>query len=284
MANYTKYTVLFEKKGVFYKLCKIIFGGDGSYYVTIPYHSAKKGAFIKFVGNYSKHEFTFGFKDTIDIASADGERIKLSHHPDGFIQFSGKGLISGKNANGNIKGIGVMSWPLKKPVRGPAFGIALKGIEDFEQAEDGYETKAESCIFHRYELYKPIPSESNGIFLEGHYFPPQERRFVQTWADGTHIISIVHPTGAILPLKVVLAPDTCTLPGFIGLTLWEHYVDFPDAKSAFTICSSTGNIRSNKNGDILGDGICCIYPLISKEGIRRNLNYLSLAEVRLETD
>jgi len=275
MANSGKCTVLFEKEGVLYKLCKIIFGSDGSYYVTVPYHSAKKGIFVKLVVNYSQRESKVNFGDTIDMASADEQRIKLSHHPDGFVQFSGEGLVSGKDANGSIKGIGVMSWPLKKPVRGPAFGIVVKGIEDFEQAEDRYEIKAESCIFHRDELYKPTPAGSNGILLEGHYFPPQGRRFLQTLADGTHTISIVHPIGAIMPLKVVLASDTCSLPGFMGLSLWEDCVDFPDAQSGFSISGSTGNIRFNENGDKLADGIGCFYPWIGEEGITRNLGYLN---------
>jgi hypothetical protein len=37
----------------------------------------------------------------------DEYRLKLSHHPDGFVQFSGHGIKSGRNADGTPKGLGV---------------------------------------------------------------------------------------------------------------------------------------------------------------------------------
>lgn len=45
-------------------------------------------------------------------------RLKLSHHPEGFLQFSGHGVVSGRDAEGHIRGIGVKSWPLYKPTLG----------------------------------------------------------------------------------------------------------------------------------------------------------------------
>jgi hypothetical protein len=263
----TKYTILFEKEGVFYKLCKIIFGADGSYYVTVPYHSADKGIFLKCTVNYNQFEMVIPVGDAIDIASSDEKRIKLSHHPDGFVQFSGQGLISGKDVEGNIKGIGVMSWPLSKPVHGPAFTIVAWGIEKFKQVN---QVKRNSCIFSSHNLI-PNP-RTNGLILEGHYFPPEVRRFIQVGADGTQVISIIHPVGIMMPLKVLLSSNTCSFPGFIGLSLWEDHVYF-SSPSGFAISGSTGNIRYNAKGDRLGDGIFCIYPLIDNEGIRRSLSF-----------
>jgi hypothetical protein len=266
----TKYTILFEREGLFYKLCKIIFGADGSYYVTIPYHSADKGIFLKCTVNYDQFEMMIPVGDSLDIASSDEKRIKLSHHPDGFVQFSGQGLISGKDVEGNIKGIGVMSWPLAKPVHGPAFIIVAWGIEKLKHV---YQVKRKSYIFHSHNLI-PNP-RSNGLILEGHYFPPEARRFIQIDADGTQVISIIHPVGIIMPLRVLLASNTCSLPGFIGLALYEDPVKF-SAASGFAISGSTGNIRYNAKNDRLGDGIFCIYPLIDNEGIRRSLTFLKI--------
>src|SRR2546423_12523824 len=53
----------------------------------------------------------------------DERRLKISHHPDGFLQFSGQGIRSGRDENGNPKGLGTHSFPLNLPTLGPSFGI-----------------------------------------------------------------------------------------------------------------------------------------------------------------
>jgi hypothetical protein len=111
-----KYTVVYEKGGHRYKLCKIFFGSDGSYYVTSPYHPAEGATLLKATVNYALSEMEIPVEQAIDAAAAEDDelRIKLSHHPDGFLQFSGQGIVSGKDADGNIRSIGVMSWPLDR--------------------------------------------------------------------------------------------------------------------------------------------------------------------------
>ena len=259
-----KYTIIFRKNGTRYKICKIWFGADGSYYVTVPYHSAKKAMLFKHTVNYKTsvpHKIDGGelipFSEALDIASSDDKRIKLSHHPDGFIQFSGFGVVSGKSPDGTIKGIGVQSWPLLGGCRGPAFGVTFLGVEQFEQ-----ENKQQNpeCLFDQEEL-TVIPG-TNGFVLEGHYFPVMWRRFIQTAPDGRKTISIVHPTGNILRLKVLLPPNECPIGGFMGLDLWSELVNFNGAVSGYSISSSTGNMRRNDKGELLGDGISCIYPRI----------------------
>jgi hypothetical protein len=264
----TRYTVLFNKNRTNYKLCKIIFGADGSYYVTVPYHSANKGVFLKYTVNYSKLEMVIPFQQALDMASGDQSRIKLSHHPDGFIQFSGKGLISGKDKDGSIRGMGVMSWPLTNPVHGPAFGIVILGVDEFEQES---RPKGKRCIFYEEEM-PPIPG-ANGLALEGHYFPAMARRFIRNEQDGSQTMPIVHPLGIVMHLKVVLAPDTCELPGFIGLNMFPSAAFIGNATSGFLLGGSTGNIRFNEQKEKLGDGISCVYPRLDEEGIRRILDY-----------
>jgi hypothetical protein len=131
-----KYTIIYEKDGNRYKLCKMFFGNDGSYYVTSPYHPAHGAMLYKHTVNYALSEMELSLEQAVDAAAAedDKKRVKLSHHPDGFLQFSGQGIVSGKDAEGNIRGIGVMSWPLDHPVRGPAFGLTMYGLEHFEKA------------------------------------------------------------------------------------------------------------------------------------------------------
>src|SRR5438552_2891197 len=121
-----KYTIVFESRAGRCKLFKMWYGSDGSYYVTVPYHSARKAVLFKQTVNYvtSVPKTVDGgdlipADQAIDIASSDDTRIKLSHHPDGFLQFSGAGVLSGKNADGSIRGIGIQSWPLAAGCRGP---------------------------------------------------------------------------------------------------------------------------------------------------------------------
>jgi hypothetical protein len=253
----TKYTVIYEKDGISYKICKVIFGPDGSYYVTCPYHSESKAVLAKVTFNYASHENRIAVGDALDVAVAndDKRRVKLSHHLDGLVQFSGHGIVSGINEQGVIRGIGVMSWPLTQPTSGPAFGIAVSGVERFVQE---HRSSGNRCIFRHSEIV-PMPNAAI-LFLNGYYFPPLWRRFVRHQPDGTHSVSIIHPAGAVVSLKVLYAPASCAWPGFIGLELWTDSIKGPGTPFAFSLSGSSGNIRRNADGELLGDGIVCAYP------------------------
>ncbi len=107
-------TVVVEKDERRYKLFKVWFGADGSYYVTVPYHTARSASFEKRTVRY---DTPFGagvispIEAVVDVAilEDDDGRVKLSHHPDGFCQFSGQGVLSGKDDKGRVKGMGVMA-------------------------------------------------------------------------------------------------------------------------------------------------------------------------------
>lgn len=264
------YTVLYEKDGTVYKLCKVLFSADGSYFVTSPYHRADKAILIKATVNYALDKMDIPFKQAVDLASAedDEKRIKLSHHASGFVQFSGQGITSGIDSAGNIRGIGVMSWPLVSPVRGPAFGITILGVEQFQQAS---KVKGDSCLFKHEEL-TPIPG-ANLLCLEGYYFPPLWRRFIRTERDGTKTISMVHPGGAVLKLKVVFASERSAHPGFIGLEMYTDIGDFGGVTAGFVLSGPTGQLRQNERGEILGDGIYCMYPRLNIP-TRRSIDYV----------
>ncbi len=272
-----KYTVIYEKDGERYKLCKMFFGPDGSYYVTSPYHPAKEAVLVKYTVNYALSETFLSMEEMIDSAFVedDEKRIKLSHHPDGFLQFSGHGIVSGKDTDGSIRGIGVMSWPLHDPVQGPAFGISIIGPEYFEQAD----RVGDNLLVFRDADLTPMPSP-NTFKLEGYYLPALWRRFVRTREDGTKTISIVHPAGAVIELKAIFPSERCALQNFLGI---EFYTDTLEPeregliaqipKAGFTLSGSTGNIRQNEQGQILGDGIACMYPGGPRVVALRNLSY-----------
>ena len=269
---YGNFIVIYEKDGFSYKLCRIFFGADGSYYITSPYHPAEKAALMKVTVNYALSQATVCFEQAIDIASAedDDKRIKFSHHPDGLVQFSGQGITSGKDSEGKIRGIGVMSWTLDKPVIGPAFGISILGIEQFEKAN---RVKGEKCVFKHEEL-TPLPG-ADTFTLEGYYFPPFMRRFLQTAKDGSKTISVVHPAGFVLRLKVLMPNEQCERQGFIGVELYKVYSGESDKSVTcqFIFSGPTGNLKENENGQTLGDGIYCMYPR-REIPVRRNLDFV----------
>ena len=72
--------------------------------------------------------------------SAD-DRVKLSYHTDGFVQFSGEDpgkIISGRDPEtGAPKGLGLFTHPLATPVwSGPSIAVSAWGIGDFTEAPD----------------------------------------------------------------------------------------------------------------------------------------------------
>lgn len=254
-----KYTIIYEAGGVRCKLCKVMFGSDGSYYVTSPYHPAEKAFLCKLTVNYTLDESAVSFSELIDYGSVedDDHRLKLSHHPDGFIQFSGQGIVSGIDEQGQIRGMGVRSWPLTQPVKGPAFAIAMRGIEHFQVVE---RVSSEDCVFTEQGVV-PMPGDGPLTFaLEGHYFPALWRRFVQLEPDGTYSISVSHPNGAVLRLKVLFPPKRSPIQGFLGMELYTEVGDVETPTPSFILSSSTENLRCNEQGEQLGDQISCVYP------------------------
>jgi hypothetical protein len=265
--------ITIEQGGVLRKVCRVFFGRDGSYYVTAPYHRLKRAVLLKATVNYARAEMSIPFEEAVDIASLDDDEdaLKLSHHPDGFVQFSGKGVLSGIDAAGVIRGVGVMSWPLTSPVRGPAFGMVVAGLDGHPVAS---ETQTDLLIFRERDLWSP--RAWGLVTVEGHYFPPLWRRFVKTTAAGEPVIDVLHPAKAILRLRVIFAPDDCALPGFLGI---EAYAQ-PDGDGPgprFSLAGPTERLRRNAAGETLGDGIFAMYPR-AEIPVRRSATY-RLAEV-----
>ncbi len=258
----SKHTILISVQGKLYKICKIWYGSDGSYYITVPYHPANRAVLSKNTVNYvtsvptsADHEYAIPLDESLEIGSSDDARIKLSHHPDGFVQFSGQGLISGKNPDGSPKGIGIHSWPLEHGCKGPAFSLGVRGIEQFELAG---EEDDNVCVLN-YDELTLIPG-STGAVIEGHYFPLLWRRFIRFRPDGKRVIPIMHPAGVVLELPVLLPNDACPIGGFIGLDFFGFLSREPSSGSGYSISSSTGNLRENEKGELLGDGLFCFYP------------------------
>lgn len=252
------YVVVYAAGGIRYKLCRLFFGRDGSYHVTCPYHSAGEQALVvKVTVNYARQTQDVTFEEALDVAALDDPNrgIKLSHHPDGFIQFSGAGIESGRDENGNPRGIGIMSWTFAQPATGPSFGVTIHGLDGFATERN----EREGDVTYTMDDVAPI-SEPRIFMVEGYFFPALWRRFVVRDEADRPIIRIVHPSGAILQLRAVFPPAAAEQHGFIGIELYSDTKELPHPDHGFIISSSTGNIRRNEQGEPLGDEIACIVP------------------------
>ena len=267
------YRLAYERGGKLYRLTRVMFGTDGSYYVAAPVHPERRALLTKFTVNYAKQEMQIPISEAVDLgaAGAEDKEIKLSHHPDGFMQFSGAGLVSGRDADGSIRGVGVDTWTLDDPNRGPAFGIVITDIEQF-----GSETSdsADTLVFTADDV-TPLDGADQLIF-EGYYFPPLWRRFIRRDGRGNLVIRIFHPAKAVLELRVVLPTENVELPGFLGFELYTGYLKDEDEepRPGFIMSGSTGNVRRNEAGETLADGIHCMYPADDFEISARNLDYV----------
>ncbi|WP_156669997.1 MULTISPECIES: hypothetical protein [unclassified Mycobacterium] len=153
-------------------VCKILPLSDGGYSVLAPYHAARNGWLYKHKVDYSKEEISLEISEMQHFEASD--RVKLSHHWDGFVQFSGvnsQKIISGRNPlTGEPRGLAIMSAPMWRPITsGPTFGVLLWGPTDFKQVED---TRATDIIFHANEIYyeRSAPYNFNAYHVEGWVF------------------------------------------------------------------------------------------------------------------
>lgn len=173
-------------------LCKIQTLSDGGYAVICPYHSAREGWMIKLpLGNvYGPARPTpISLDKAVHYSATD--RVKLSHHRDGLVQFSSevKGKIrSGVNPlTGEPKGIGVFSAPIDRGVpSGPAFGITAWGFGEYLEVEV---PRKSDRVFLQQDLYYYFctPDKFNSYALEGWLFGSQMWHGVRGESDDLRI-------------------------------------------------------------------------------------------------
>lgn len=260
MPSCIDYTIAYKSSHGVVDLCKVIIGGDGSYYITAPYHNLDRAIAAKIAVNYMERPRIVSFDQALEVATLDDDdrRLKLSHHPDGFLQFSGEGVLSGRNADGTPKGIGTSSWPLTRPTFGPSFGIAFSEPNKSGRPSVG---RKRTVVFDELDIEHMRKGELKGLRIAGYYFPVPWREYAYRVGPDQYEIQIVNPTSqAVLRLRALLASKDSALPGLIGLQAVPHGLPTPSGDSGFMITSSTGNLRRNAQGELLGDQLVCVYP------------------------
>jgi len=123
----------------------------------VPYHAAKNGFLLKHSVRYNHSIGPVPCPTAIPFTASD--RVKLSIHLDGFVQFSGentKRIVSGRHPEtGEPKGIGIVFDHSIEGIRsGPLFAITIWGIEDFAEQKH----PVGSCLeFSQEDIYSDRP-------------------------------------------------------------------------------------------------------------------------------
>lgn len=258
------YTVVYSSDEGSYDLCKIILGDDGSYYVTAPYHPLNKALLGKFTVNYARETHSVSLDQALEVAvlEDDDRRLKLSHHPDGFLQFSGEGIRSGREPDGAPRGLGLQSWPLWRPTFGPSFGLVFSDPRKTGRAS---RNRPRSVTFFEKDMELMRLDGVLGLGIQGFYLPAPWREYVVRGADDQYQIGIINPSAqAVLNLKVLLGHKNSEHPALIGLQAVPRKL-LTSFDPAFMLRSSTGNLRRNRQGELLGDQLVCLYPLPPEE-------------------
>jgi hypothetical protein len=268
-----EHTIALQHEGRLYKLLKLIYGADGSVYITSPYHPCKEGRIHVFTVNYTLLDSVVSFSQAIELASVDDKSngFKLSHHISGLIQVSGKGITSGVDEQGKPKGIAIQSFPLTRPVGGPTFCAVIYGFEHFKQAS---KVESDFHVFNYEEFQHPT---FNALVIEAHCFPSLFRRFVRQESERIQTIRVVHPNGAVLPLRAAFPPVPCDCQSFFGLELYFIEGEADQEIPSIFLSTATGNVRLNEKDERLGDAIFCTFPRVGEITGERNLNYTAFA-------
>ena len=88
-------------------------------------------------------------------------------------------------------------------------------------------------------------------------------------------MNIVNPAShVVLELKAILASKECEFPGIIGLAAEPHELDV----EGYVLTSSTGSLRRNRMGELVGHQLVCLYPRPDDfpSGGLPSLNYATL--------
>ncbi len=215
------FTIAIEDQGTLRKITKIVPYKQGGFGVLAPYHNARQGFLAKHPVDYSKRRIEMRQEDMVAYSAED--RVKLSLHPDGFVQFSGENagrIVSGRDPEtGEPKGLGLVASPLSQPINtGPTFGCVVWGVSDFELLKNT--GRSDVVTFSEEDFYYRgcTPETWNGYIIEAFVFPDVFWGTVRS-RGGKLIASLLSPMfEAVAPgfdYRVIPLPGQPILLGFL---------------------------------------------------------------------
>jgi hypothetical protein len=250
-------TTIVLKKGVKqFKLFKIIFQTDGTYFITAPYHNCNSACLFKVIVDYRKSTQTISWSETLDKMELDDEEhaLKISHHPSGFLQFSGKNIRSGINTEGTPKGMGIQSWTHEKPAPGPSWGISIKNINFLKETTN---VTHECLLVDTNAIVDGI--EFDDVIISGFFIPVMFAPYIFL-ENGIEFFSLTHPTGVNLKLYIVRAQSVDKCKGFFGIHFQFAKLNFAGNESGFIFSTSSGDTERDEHGLIKGTCMFALYP------------------------
>lgn len=244
------FTIAVEDQGTLRKITKIVPYKSGGFAVLAPYHKARRGYLAKHPVDYSKRDVKMRLEDMVAYSAED--RVKLSIHPDGFVQFSSENqgkIVSGRDPQtGEPKGLGLVASPLSEPINtGPTFGCVLWGTSEFEPVKKTGEVVAfgEEDYYYR----RCTPDTWNGYLIEGFVFPDVFWGTVRN-RGGKLIATLLSPmfetVAPVFDYRVVPLPGQPILLGFLVSRVQTSF----SSPSGFSLHSPSD----------LGDALFAQYP------------------------
>lgn len=193
---------------------------DGGVVVAAPYTKDCKGLLVAMKPS-DKIGTTFIPDDEVTAEYSASDRVKLSLHRDGFAQFSGTGIRSGKDESGKPKGLAIqMRRPFIHPIQtGPTFAITVWGLDRFALLRE--RDAAAALVFDENDvLYRNAsPEHWNGYVIEGFVFPSNLLKNVRPLGPGKTVLPLFHRRfegrGAHFDFRVMLLPNQPVFLGFL---------------------------------------------------------------------
>jgi hypothetical protein len=232
------------------RITKIVPYPTGGFAVLVPYHSARRGWLAKVPVDYKKvGAHTVPWTECVEYEASD--RVKLSYHADGFVQFSGENPIkirSGRDTDGQPKGLGLVTRPPSNPITsGPTFSIVCWGLSEFREDQSPSSTDIvfdESDLYHR----NCTPDTYNGYVIWGFVFQESMWTVARKRPGAGYSLFTARPelAGGIIEWRIMQLPGQ---PIFIGLSANRTRVGFPEP-SGFNM-NSPGTRGDDDRGHVL---------------------------------
>jgi len=210
---------------------------DGGFAVLCPYHKEEKGFLMKVPVRYDMREFYVPLSACTKFSADD--KVKLSFHPGGFVQFSSatnKKIISGFDPQtGRPKGLGLVGPPLTSNLQGPSFGINIWGLKDFKDLK---KTSGELVNFAEKDYYfrNCLPGTHNGFMIEFFLMPTECWNGTRKIGDEYHL-NMVYPEfdapRSAVDLRILPLPNQ---PMLFGVVVSRMNMDW-SGESGFAMSS-----------------------------------------------
>jgi tetratricopeptide (TPR) repeat protein len=263
-------TIVFEDKYELYKISEITLSSDGSFSLSVPYCRERTGSIYMTYVDLSPHYFKLDAKQMIKSFAVD-RSVKVTMHTSGFVQFSGKGVISGiDRTTGDIKGVGLISSPLEKPIEsGPTIGGMMWGLSS------GYTKYAKDAkhpiIFREGDYYYRFasPDNYNCYLLEIFVFPGMMRRQIKEDKFGYYMYNQFfqyrEQPGAIFKLRVIYLKN---ISSFLGILVTRSFSQFGEGPHGYQLGTASGP-EEYIHGKPMRRWACALYPpVLSMEGMQ----------------